>query len=386
MRDVLASTEYCGYPAERVTLLEEAEATRDNIIGALRSLSQSAKGPDARTFVYFWGHGGEGPDGTPYIFPVDAHRDDDPRTAISAADLSQFLDQCWGELTVVLDTCHAAGMTRPDGSLATPVPSDADKVDPELGPFTDSLRNAIRSKEPQERRSTKRVLIAASRARGKAFKSLDAPYSIFTGHMLDCLHGAESDARGGANVTIEQLFSYLEKQVARDSGGGQRPLFISETEVFYPLTNYPRAIRRSDDFRKDVFISYDQKDDALEDWIENRFRIDLEHQGISIWDYDEFGKGQLSVGEVIERSRYTIALLTRAYLKNNFDENKANMAALQAIDTGDPRFIPILREQFELPLYIKRFVVVDMTPAREMRYRKTVDKLIRRLKKQPNEL
>lgn len=386
VRDVLASTEYCGYPPARVTLLEEDEATRDNIINALRTLCQTAKGPDARTFFYFWGHGGEGSDGTPYIFPVDAHKDEYPRTAISAADLSQCLDQCWGELTVVLDTCHAASMARLNVTPDSTVRSDADEEGPELGPFTDSLRNAIRSREPAEKRSTKRVLIAASRARGKAFKSLDAPYSIFTGHMLDCLRGAESNATGGSNVTVQQLFSYLERQVAHESGGGQKPLFIGETEsLLYPLTNYPRAIPPGDDFRADVFISYDQDDLVLEDWIKNIFRLELESHGISISDYDDVGQGEFAVGEVIEKTRYTIALLTRAYLRDHFDENKANMAALQAIDSGDPRFIPILRERFNLPLYIKRFVVIDMTPAREMYYRREMDKLVRRLKKQPHE-
>jgi hypothetical protein len=385
VRDVLASPDHCAYPPERVKLLEEAAATRDNILGALKEMCQGAREPSARSFFYFTGHGGQGPDGASYILPVDARRGEYPSTAISARDLSQLLDSCLGELTVVLDCCRAAGMARSDEGPGPAAPGDAGPHDLGLAAFTDSLGSAIRPRELGEKRATKRVLFAACRALGRAFTSPEVPYSIFTGHMLDCLRGAGSAATGGANVTVGQLFEYVEKHVRRDSGGSQRPLFISETESFYPLTDYPRAIRQEAVYEKDVYISYDHDDPHLEDWTKHFFQPDLENNGISIWDSDDLGARKLETREAIARSRYTIVLLTQAYLKNRLAEFTATMAAVQAIESGTRRFILILREQFALPCDLDAFVPLDMTPRREMRFRSNMDRLIKRLKKQPDE-
>jgi hypothetical protein len=317
--DVLASPDYCAYPPENVTLLEDSAASRDRILHALSALCEHATLPGSRTFFYFSGHGGQGPDGSSYILPVDAHRDDYPRTAISAHDLSRLVAPCRGELTVVLDCCRAAGMARSDittdtgPALARPVSPEPEG--PGLDGFTDSLRAAIRSGASADPRPTRRVLIAASRAQGKAFRSPDAPYSILTGHMLDCLRGAESDSRAGANVTIDQLFAYIERHVRHDAGDAQKPLFIAETETFYPVTNYPRAVARAEVFDKDVFISYHRDDEELAAWVTNFFQPALEHSGISIWDHDDLGALKVDVRVAIQKSRYVIVLLTQAYLR-----------------------------------------------------------------------
>jgi len=385
VRDVLASPDCCAYPPERVKLLEEKAATRDNILNALKEMCQSAKEPSARSFFYFTGHGGQEPDGTSYILPVDARKGEFPNTAISAHDLSLLLDQCQGELTVVLDCCRAAGMASPEGGPDPAVPTDSGQQDIGLAAFTDSLGSAIRAREVGEKRATKRVLFAACRALGKSFTSPVAPYSIFTGHMLDCLKGADRKSTGGANVTVEQLFAYLEKHVGRDSGDAQKPLFISETESFYTLTDYPRAIGPTTEFEKDVFISYDRDDPNLEDWVRNFFQPDLENNDISIWGDDDLGGTKLDAREGIAKSRYFIALLTQAYFRDRLDVFTATMATVQALESGTRRFIPILREQFVLPADIEALTPLDMTPPREMQFRKNMDSLIKRLKKQPGE-
>jgi len=69
VRDVLASPDCCAYPPEQVEVLEESDATRDNIVGALEALGERAKAPGSRTFFYFSGHGGRGSDGSSYILP-----------------------------------------------------------------------------------------------------------------------------------------------------------------------------------------------------------------------------------------------------------------------------------------------------------------------------
>jgi len=372
VRDVLANPEYCAYPPERVTVLDEETATRDNILEALKATCEQASAAGSRTFFYFSGHGGQGSDGSSYILPVDARRGQYRDTAISARELSKRLDRCAGELTVVLDCCRAAGMANRDVTLDT-APAEAQPL--ELAAFSDLFRNEIDARG--------RVVFAASAADGKSYVSPEAPYGIFTGHMLDGLRGAAST--NGGDVTVAQLFDYLQQRVVLSSSAAQRPSFIANTEAFYPLTRYPRPIAPSPVFEKDVYISYDRGDPVLRDWVVRTFQPELEAGGCSIWDYDDLGYNQFAVEEALVKSRYVIVLLTPSYLKERLQEFTTTMAVLQAINTSTPRFIAIRRELCNLPLWIQAFVGLDMTPRKTMELRETMRRLLKRLKKQPHE-
>jgi len=372
VRDVLASPEYCAYPPERVTVLDEEAATRDNLLEALQATCERASAAGSRTFFYFSGHGGQGTDGSSYILPVDARRGHYQATAISARELSRRLDRCAGELTVVLDCCRAAGIANRDVTPDTS-PTEADAL--ELTAFSDLFRNEIDARG--------RVVFAASAADGKSYVSPEAPYGIFTGHMLDGLRGAAST--NGGDVTVAQLFDYLQQRVVLSSSAAQRPSFIANTEAFYPLTRYPRPIAPSPVFEKDVYISYDRGDPVLRDWVVKIFQPELEASGCSIWDYDDLGYNQLVVEEAIVKSRYVIVLLTASYLKDRVKEFTTTLAVLQAVTTRTPRFVPILRELCNLPLWIQAFGGLDMTSRKTMERRHMMDRLITRLKKQPHE-
>lgn len=373
VRDALTSPDCCAYPPERVVVLDEEAATRDNILDALQTTCDRASAAGSRTFFYFSGHGGQGADGSSYILPVDARKGHYRTTAISAHELSQLLDHCAGELTVVLDCCRAAGMASwhviPDGLPVT----QGEHV--ELTAFAESFRNEIYARG--------RVVFAASAASGKSYVSPEAPYGIFTGHMLDGLHGAAST--DGSDVTVAQLFDYLQQRVVLSSSKAQRPSFIANTEAFYPLTRYPRAIAPSVVFEKDAYLSYDRGDPVMRDWVTKVFQPELEASGCSIWDHDDLGFNQLVVEEAIVKSRYTVVLLTPSYLKDRLKELATTMAVLQAVYTRTPRFIRILRELCTPPLWIQAFEGLDMTPRKTMEYRDTMARLIKRLKKQPHE-
>jgi hypothetical protein len=369
IRDVLVSPDCCAYPLERVIVLDEEAATRDNILAALQVTCDRASAAGSRTFFYFSGHGGQGADGSSYILPVDARKGHYRTTAVSARELSKLLDHCAGELTVVLDCCRAAGMASRNG-----VPSpDGERL--ELTAFAEAFRNEIYARG--------RVVFAASTAEGKSYASPEAPYGIFTGHMLDGLRGAAST--NGGDVTVAQLFDYLQQRVVLSSSSAQRPSFIANTEAFYPLTRYPRAIPPSVVFEKDVYLSYDRGDPVMRDWVTKVFHPELEASGCSIWDYDDLGFNQLVIEEAIVKSRYTVVLLTASYLKDRLKELATTMAVLQAVHTRTPRFICVLRELCTPPLWIQAFEGLDMTPRKTMEYRDTMARLIKRLKKQPHE-
>lgn len=362
VRDVLASPSYCAYPPERVTLLEEAAATRSGILRELDILCDRARQKGSRTFLYFSGHGGQGADGSSYLLPFDARKEQYPSTAISARELDRYLDRCSGEVTVVLDCCYAAGMVGGQRDLA-------------LAGFGDSLRNDLQARG--------RVVFAASRADALAFGSLEAPHGIFTGHMLDGLRGKAST--DGGNVNVQQLFNYVAKHVPFSSGEMQRPSFIAHVESFYDLTRYPRRITPSPVFEKDVYVSYDREDVVLQDWVTRELQPGLERNGCSVWDYDDIGYGKLElVKEAIKKSKYTVVLLTEPYLRSRLEELKTSMAILQAAHTRTPRFIPILREPCDLPLDIEAFVSLDMSKGNQMRFQSEMKRLITRLKKEPH--
>jgi hypothetical protein len=183
------------------------------------------------------------------------------------------------------------------------------------------------------------------------------------------------------------IFDYISQRVVLSSGMAQRPAFIASIEQFYPLTRYPRPIAPSPVFEQDVYLSYDRDDPVLEHWVSKVFRPELERPGVglSIWDHNDLGGLKIDIEDAIVKSRYVLVLLTRSYLKDRFEELKTTMAIMQAIDTRTQRFIPIQREQFHLPLYIRAFNGLEMTPQREMRFRADLDFLIRRLRKLPHE-
>jgi hypothetical protein len=366
--DVLTSPAVCGYPQEQVTLLEEGAATRQAVLDALRATCTRAASADARTFVYFMGHGGQDAAGMAYYLPVDARRGEHATTAISARDLFACFDTCRGELTVVLDCCRAASLVlAPDAGGG-------------LGPFTNALEVAIRSASSGGEPPTNRVIIAASSATGPAWVSPDAPYSILTGHLVACLRGAPREAVAGVNVTISGLFQYVDARVRRDSGGAQTPLFIGATGSMYEVTDYPRPVAPIDAFERDVFISYDRNDAQVEDWLKNIVVPQLVQAKLSMWDLDNVGDGRLA-RVAVAKCRYVVAVLTRGYVEDRTEEFGATMAMVDAIEFERRRFIPILRERFVLPPDINAFVAIDMTPPREMQFPKMMDRLIARLKK-----
>lgn len=369
VRDVLANPRYCAYPPERVELLENAQATRANILAGLRRLRGSSTA-DSRTFFYFSGHGGQSQDGA-YLIPVDTRSGELESTAISAKLLSEELRGCLGEVTVVLDCCYAAGMAP---NVASPAPADRAKST-DLAPFDESLRSAMLAPN--------RVVLAASSSDAFAYGAGNAPYGLFTGHMIAGLSGAASS--DGKDVGIQQLFEYVQKQVVLTAQGRQQPMFIAYTSSFYPLTRYPEDVEPNPIFEKDVYVSYDLQDPHLQSWVAKNLFTSFEQAGVSFWG-DRVG-GSVLPEDAIVRSKYVLVLLTEPYLKNNRSAMGTTMAILQAVDTQTPRFIPILRDrvkQSQIPLSISTFVGLDLSDANLMAHAKEKERLINRLRKEPH--
>src|SRR3954471_17785743 len=106
MAGVLRDPDACGYDPANVVLLQESDATREQILDELDRLGQNA-GAGATALVYFSGHGGGWPGGDSYLVPIEGDWSSQDRleaTAVSGRLLGDKLAAFRAErLTVILD-------------------------------------------------------------------------------------------------------------------------------------------------------------------------------------------------------------------------------------------------------------------------------------------
>lgn len=361
MYKALTDPNVCAYPSERVMRLEEAAATREAILAAVDELARQATSPGSRTLFYFSGHGCRDERGASYLVAVDSRKDDLAKTAISARDLSKRLDRCAGEVTIVLDCCFAGGMA---GAL--------DRA--ELDKTGEALRQSMGVRN--------HVLFAACRSHGKAGISRDMPYGRFTGYFLEGLYGKAST--DGQDVTVQQLFDFVQRQVFYWSREAQQVSFIANTEAFYSLTRYPSPIPPNAIFERDVYLAYDTQDGVTQHWVENEFKPELVSAGCTVWDYNTCGALNIDYQEAIVRSKYTVVLFTPEFIRSRFEEIKTAVAIMQAAHTRTPRFIPIKREKCNLPPVVGVFEGLDLTEANRSRWGDAKKRLLARLKADPH--
>jgi hypothetical protein len=356
---VLADRALCGYPAGRVELCTDARATRAGILDGLERLGERAK-PHASVFVYFSGHGGrvaEGPLADCYFMPVaGAWRSPEAlaETAVSGREIGERLRRVGAErVTVVLDCCRAAGLAEPKGD-------GAPALEPELR--ADELAPLAKGRG--------RAVLAASRHAGLAFIRPGQRNSLFTHHLLAGLRGGATGT--GGIIRVCDLYDYVQRAVTSELPD-QRPVFKAELEE-----NYPLALHRGgaappidlpeggDGYEYDAFVSYSRAgQDRL--WVESVLVPRLEGLGLRLClAHRDFRLGAPRIREMeraVERSRYTLAVLTPRYLDGPFEDFQALMAQHQALETRAPRFIPLLREACQPALGIRTTEWLDVSDA-----------------------
>jgi Predicted xylanase/chitin deacetylase len=114
-----------GFPASQVIVLEDGQATRNNILAAFHDrLADAGTGRDDRVFVFFAGHGAtrrlaSGRD-LGYIIPVDSRPADFARDAIAMTDIQNIAESLRAKhVMFVMDACYSGlGLTRAGPSPA----------------------------------------------------------------------------------------------------------------------------------------------------------------------------------------------------------------------------------------------------------------------------
>jgi hypothetical protein len=111
-----------GFPGDHVTILRDAEATRDGILAAMYGLAERVEKDDVVVFHYS-GHGsrmpdreGDEPDGFDQtLFPYDAGRAPHPNREITDDEIYLWLQKLTAltpHVTLIFDCCHSGTIVR----------------------------------------------------------------------------------------------------------------------------------------------------------------------------------------------------------------------------------------------------------------------------------
>jgi hypothetical protein len=223
IRDVLINRERAAYPPAQVTLLTETSATRQNILTAFdQIITKVNQNPDATVVIYYSGHGGHIKHTNEY-FLVPYGYDPSKRTdtAISGFEFTQKIEAITArKLVVLLDCCHASGVTALKEPGETFVKS----------PLPPELLNVLAT-------GSGRVVVASSRE--DEYSYTGQPYSAFTDCLLEALQGNAAVNKDGYARILDVLV-YLFDQVPKRASGPQHPFVNKVLELGdnFPLCYY----------------------------------------------------------------------------------------------------------------------------------------------------
>jgi hypothetical protein len=106
-------------------------------------------------------------------------------------------------------------------------------------------------------------------------------------------------------------------------------------------------IRPAGEFGYDVFVSY-RRQEPDRTWVRETLVPRLRAEGLRVCIDDEsFRAGEplvLEIARAVERSRYTLAVLSPAYLQGNFAELENVLAEHLGVEQGQRRLLLVMRE------------------------------------------
>ncbi len=255
-----------GFAAEHLSLLTDAEATRDNILGALKTLVESTAKDDI-VVVYFAGHGSQmtdleydepsGYDST--IMPHDSGGWRGNNRDITDDEIALQLEALAARtrfITLIFDCCHSGTITRDSGS-DVPVRS--------VPPDTRTREELLKERTPLAPReqqasgpsgwfavSESHVLIAGCRDTEESAEyraTIDGkivPHGALTWHLTREMlkAGPTTTYRDVFETAAAQVTAYSSSQHPQMEGKGDRVLF--GTSEFEPMRYLPVTTRNGE--------------------------------------------------------------------------------------------------------------------------------------------
>jgi WD40 repeat protein/uncharacterized caspase-like protein len=209
--DFLTGPQGGGFQKDHVRFLLNEQATSTAVKGAFSWLIDQA-GADDLVVIYFAGHGGTAKDTSrppdeadgvdEYLVTYDARTADLFSTAVRDDEMADWLASFQSDhVVVILDSCFASGATRSLEQTGT-------RAGPGNRVFTDLVGPG-------------RLFLAASQEAELSYEDLALGHGVFTYYLLrglGALNGTttpEADADQDGRVTVEELRTYLEREVTR---------------------------------------------------------------------------------------------------------------------------------------------------------------------------
>lgn len=367
---LLARPDVCGYPADNVRLLLDADATLADIRQALATLAERTDA-ESTVFIYFTGHGGRienGPNAGEYLLPVDTGINwsvDPPQidaaTAISGAEFTRALQVIPAHKVVVMfDCCHSGGI----GHVKT-------GVEPAFkSGFPESYYDRLAA-------GRGRVILASSRDSEYSWILPDDDNSLFTKHLRAGLEGS-APSRDGF-IRIFDLFEYVYPRVTGEKAI-QHPVFQAKLEENFPVALYlggqktPESAAAAEDFRYDAYISW-VRAPADTAWMKDQLLPRLKQAGLRCamaGRVEEPGvPAVIGIQRAVELARRTIVVLSRDYLRSAWAEMENLAAQHLSIEERQARLLPVVIDESlldwerhlsrDVPLGLRQLSTLDMT-------------------------
>ena len=226
--DVLTDEERCGYPKEQVRLVTGKNATRGNIIKALRWLrDQVANKPNATAVIYYSGHGQWDKVSEYHLIPYDVTSIPDYKDeAIEATHFSRLVASIRSErVLIIMDCCHASGMDMKDITLDLPFTERPFPINQSLTKGLSEVEHSAKNFD-QLGQDRGRAVLNSSQGDEKSYVRADGRMSVFTYHLIEALTGHASQQDGARTVYVTDIMTYVHAQVKEttaQSGMKQTP-------------------------------------------------------------------------------------------------------------------------------------------------------------------
>lgn len=184
-------------PSNHIRFLINSKATKANILKEMKYIFGFAK-PQDRVIFYFSGHGDTGLFCPHDIQPTGAN-------ALMHDDIKDIFKDCKARTKLcIADACRSGSIK---GAAA---------------------RHTAKPQQGLEDKSAGVAVIMASKASQFALENNYLKQGFFSYYLIQGLSG-KSDGNRDKVVTIKELFTYVSKNVKRESKGKQAPIMFSNT-------------------------------------------------------------------------------------------------------------------------------------------------------------
>jgi hypothetical protein len=140
----------------------------------------------------------------------------------------------------------------------------------------------------------------------------------------------------------------------------------------------------SSEYTYDVFISY-RHQEPDQAWVRNTLVPRFKAEGLRVCvDYECFRLGAplvLEMARSVEQSRYTLAVLSPAYLTSNFAELENVIAEHLGLEESQRRLLAVMREPCKPRLGMRARLWLDMTD--DNNFEANTARLVNELKQSP---